>query len=354
MVTLKNIAEKVGVQESTVSRILNRKNSTSMKFAEATIRKVEEAAKNLGYQPNSAARALATRRTGYIGFILSDSVQGGWSNQYFASYLAGAERAARRRGYGLNISLYNLSNLESFVFPKSIGQQSVDGIILCGPTEMSVVNKFSEAHIPAVQIGTNISTEGAVPIISFDTIGGYWKMARRCAGLGHRHMLLCIADNAVSRNKAEQFAARLKEESETSHMELDIFVPPHGLIDLNAARPLMNYWLSHRREDRPTVILGSDQMMAGMTRELFARGIKCPDEVTLVSGTDTLICMLTNPSLTSISYDLKAIAEKAVDSLIDFLDNKVEIPMLQILEGVCDGVVIERESSGPVPRFASL
>lgn len=348
MVTLKNIAERVGVQESTVSRILNRK-TTSMKFASATIKKVEDAARELGYQPNASARALATRRTGYIGFILSDSVQGGWSNQYFASNLAGAERAARRRGYGLNISLYNLSNLENFVFPKSIGQRSVDGIILCGPTEMSVVNKFSEAHIPVVQIGANIAEEGAVPIVSFDTIEGYWKIARYCAHLGHKHMLLCISDSKASMNKAQSFAAKLKEESETSHMRLDFYIPPHGLIDLNAAKPLISHWQSCDPVQRPTVILGSDQMMAGMTRELYARGIRCPEDISLVSGTDTLICMLTNPSLTSISYDLETIAEKAVYSLIDYLDNQREIPMLQMLKGVCDGVVIERESTGPAP-----
>ena len=69
MVTLKKIAEEVGVQESTVSRILNKKYS-SIKFSEETRKKVTETAERLGYQPNAAARALATKRTGYLGSIL--------------------------------------------------------------------------------------------------------------------------------------------------------------------------------------------------------------------------------------------------------------------------------------------
>lgn len=350
MITLKRIAKEVGVQESTVSRILNRKGG-SIKFSAATVEQVMKAAERLGYQPNAAARALATKRTGYIGFILADNIQGGWGNQYFAGYLSGVERACRRYGYGLNICLYNLSNLESFVFPQSVGQRSVDGIILCGPTDIAVVEKFGEANIPAVSIGTNIISPGVIPIISFDTVEGYWKVARHCARLGHRRMLMCSADNVATRFKTECFAERLRSEPETRHMTLDFFIPPHGLIDLNAAQPLMTHWLSLPCEKRPTVILGSDQLMAGLTRELHSRGIKCPEEVSLVSGTDTSICGLTNPALTAIHYNLEAIAESAVEMLVDYLDRQTPMPLQQTLKGEFDGVIIERESCGPCPNI---
>ncbi len=345
MITLKQIAKEIGVQESTVSRIINHKGGP-IKFSPVTVEKVRKMAETMGYQPNAAARALATKKTGYIGFILSDSVQGGWSNQYFAGFLSGVEHVCRNKGYGLNICLYNLSNLENFVFPQSIGQKSVDGIILCGPTDMAVVEKFKNANIPAVLIGSNILRPEAIPVISFDIVEGYWKMARHCAELGHRRMLICSAENEATKFKVKCFSERLHSEAETRHMTLDVFTPPHGLIDLNAAKPLMNYWLSRPEAERPTVILGSDQLMAGLTRELHSHGIRCPEELSLVSGTDTQICGLTNPSLTAIHYDLEAIAGRAVETLTDYLDKQIPMPAQQILKGSFEGVIIQRESCG--------
>lgn len=350
MITQKMIADEVGVRTSTVSRILSGK-SDSVKYSKATVEQVKETALRLGYQPNAAARALVTKRTGYIGFILADCVHSGWGNQYFASLLSGAEEAARNRGYGLNICLYNLSNLEQFVFPQSVRQRSVDGVILCGSTEIAAVEKFSEAHIPAIMIGANVAKPGIISTISFDTIEGYWKIASRYAARGHKRLLLCMGNNDASLIKEERFRSRLKAESATAHMELDTFVPPHGQIDINAAESLVAYWQSLPSSRRHTLILGSDQMMAAMTRELYARKIRCPEEVSLVSGTDTQICALTTPSLTAISYDLKGIAARAVERLTAYLDRKEPLPVLEELKGSFEGVVIERESTGPAPTM---
>ena len=87
--TLKDIAQIAGVNESTVSYVINNKPKAKC-FQEKTRERILNIARDLNYHPNAAARALSTCKTGNIGFILSDQVEGLWENPYWAQMLTGS------------------------------------------------------------------------------------------------------------------------------------------------------------------------------------------------------------------------------------------------------------------------
>ncbi|MBN1553574.1 MAG: LacI family DNA-binding transcriptional regulator [Phycisphaerae bacterium] len=301
----------------TASSILGRRAEN---FAEKTRQAVWKAAKELNYQPNATARALATSRTGHIGFILSDSIAGGWLNAHFARYLAGVEHACRRRGYGLNVSLYNLSNLDTFVFPARVGQRSVDGVILTGQVETEVIEQFREFKIPTISLGQDVEIANLIPSISCDDVSGEVEAIRHAVRLGHRNILKLYPPSRRGIDVSRQVIEQIQKDPETTRCRIELIEPAFGHCDYSAGQPLLEHWLAQPTERRATLVMGSDQTMTTFLKSLQQHGMSCPADVSVISNCESLLCEMSRPSVTSVDYNMEDMGELAVDLLIDHLD----------------------------------
>ena len=125
---LKEFSNFLGLSPTTVSRAL----SGYPEVSEKTRRKVNEAARIHGYQPNLRARALALGRSYSIGHVLSSSNGNELVNPIFGVFISGAAEAGAARGYSINLTIAGQSSEES-VFRKLKAQGSVAGIILQSP-----------------------------------------------------------------------------------------------------------------------------------------------------------------------------------------------------------------------------
>lgn len=339
-IRLKDIAEIVGVKAPTVSRVLNRKDST-IQVSEATRKKIFETAQKLNYQPSAAARALATKRSGYIGYIMSDTIEGGWQNANFSRYLSGIERACRKHGYGLNISLYNLSNIETFIFPERIGQRSIDGLILTGHVEAKIVKRFKEFKIPMIILGRDTELTKLAPGISPDDETGVMDILQYVSRIGHKHILWCMEKKRRSKEKTKNVLERLNKSK--LDIKIQITYSKNGECNYQAGKPLVEEWLQIAPEKRPTLIMSTDQTMTAALQELSAQGCRCPEDVSLVSVCDSRLCLDSNPPMTALDTDMEGQAEKAVMMLIDHLDSKKPLTTeMQIDNYPCK--LIERKS----------
>jgi len=318
-VTLSDIAEAVGVRKSTVSIVLNNRPNR-VKISDRTRRRIFEAAERLGYQPNAAAKALSTKRTGHVGFILSDRVTDGLVNLYYGAIFRGIEHACRQRGYGLNVSLYNLSSVDSFIIPPKVGQRAVDGLILTGYVEAAVVARFREFDIPCVCIGDNVEVAELVPTIACDVVDGLCQAVRHAAELGHRRAILCHEPTRRSREVADLVVQRCAGDPVASRCRLDILEPSAGRCDYDAAACVLEHWLAAPPEERATVIFASDQTQVAMLGLLGARGLMCPRDVSLISSGDTRLSEFANPPLTAVHTDLEQLGRVALDMLVDHLE----------------------------------
>jgi len=283
------------------------------------------AARECSYHPNAAARALSTRRTGHLGFILSDTVADGWANATFAKVLSGVETACHKCGYGLNISRYNLTNLDSFVFPPRVGQRSVDGLILTHYVEAAVVRRFQEFGIPCVCIGDNLEVGGMIPTIACDIVDGLFQAVEYGASLGHRRVVYWNERTRRGREVGRLLIERARANPSTSECRVTMQEIPGGLANYNDGKPIMDYWISLPKEDRPTFVIASDQALLAFLVELVGRDFRCPEDLSLVSSCDTRLCEYSFPPLCSVSYDLEGYGELGAEMLIRHLEEHIPL-----------------------------
>lgn len=152
MITLKDLAEKLDVSVSTVSKALN----GSHEISEHTIARVKALAKYYNYQPNKIALSLKQNKTKTIGVIVPDIL-----NRFFARVLNGIEKAATEKGYNIITCMSNESLEKERSSMQLLSNGSVDGFILAVSEETQLIKDFS--HFEA-------TLRSKVPIVMFDRV----------------------------------------------------------------------------------------------------------------------------------------------------------------------------------------
>jgi DNA-binding LacI/PurR family transcriptional regulator len=157
--TLYDVATQAGVSYQTVSRVIN----DSPNVSPSTRRRVLEAIKALGYQPNKAARMLVTQRTSTLGVITY-----GTSFYGPAHMMVGVEKAAKAAGYRL--LYYNLENAspdEMVSLVETLGGHTVDGIVIISPVQSPIYADLERSlqGMPMVKVGGALGSQKASVII---------------------------------------------------------------------------------------------------------------------------------------------------------------------------------------------
>ncbi len=317
--TMSEIARQIGVSRAAVSAVLN-PNYKTIKISAETRARIQKVIDKNHFFPNAIGQSLKSRQTGHLGFILSDTIAGGWENNYFAKILTGVEAACSGRGYGLNISRYNLSNIDSFVFPRRVGQRSVDGVVLAaGPIQAAVVKRFKEFGIPCVCVGEDVEVAELIPTISCDMVGALHHAVRYGVSLGHRRIGYCFHSTRCGQEVAAKFVEFSKSQRTTKESEIVLMETP-GEGNYSAGGPLAGRWVGMPRDRRPTCLIGNDQIMVGILKEIIRLGFHCPTDLGLISTVDSALCEYSNPGLTSLDIDLAKLGERAAGLLIDHLE----------------------------------
>lgn len=322
--TINDIAQVAGVTKSTVSVVLNNRSSL-IKVSDATRDKIHNAARDLGYHPNAAARALSTKRTGQLGFILSDEITGGFDNVYFANTMSGVEKACRKRGYGLSVSLYNLSNIESFVMPPKVGQKAVDGLVLTGYVEADVVERFRQLDVPCVCIGDNVEISHLIPTFAGDIEDGMKKMLCHAARCGHQNIWYVSAHTRRSVEAIEKATSLARQDAVCERLDVEVILSPVAKCDYSAAGPLLDQWLACDPAVRPSLIICTDQTAVAMLQLMAERGLSCPDDLALVACGDSTLAAYATPPLTALAQQMDNISDYAVEVLINHIEKETPL-----------------------------
>lgn len=194
-VTLKDIAEKTGYSANTVSRALRGKDDIS----EATVEKIKQTAKEMGYINNTIASSLRLGYTNTIAVILGDI-----SNPHFSIMTKEIENCARQYGYSsflLNTNEDSENELRSI---KTAINKNVDGIIICPVQENEENTKFLiDSGVPFIQIGRKSALPEVNYVICDDVMGGY-QATDYLLKKGHERILFLNGPSYVSSAKDRQ------------------------------------------------------------------------------------------------------------------------------------------------------
>ncbi len=325
--TIHDVARKAGVSASTVSRVLNDRPGIS----DETRARVLQAARELGYLPDMAARSLVSGRTMTLGFLIHPRHTLG-PHSFYGEVLTGADKEARKHGYHVVFAAEG-----DVKAPTMVQQNRVDGLILAGcdiPRETIVALKLQ--NVPMVLVDNHVPKVDSIVI---DNVGGAYEAVSHLIELGHREIgFICewFGDLSFS----ERFEGYKK-----ALAEHDLPFDEHLIAEGIPRQPYSGYVAAQRllEASRPTAIFAANDLTAAEAmRALREQGIRVPEDIAIASFDDGELARHTLPPLTTVRVFRKEMGALAARRLLTLLENPDEPPLhMRVFTEL-----VVRESSG--------
>jgi DNA-binding LacI/PurR family transcriptional regulator len=309
--TLKDVALRVGVNPTTAAVVLNRTNSGT-KVSEKTRNAILEAARELGYRPNSLARSLRRGKTGLIG-VYSGYRYLDTRNPFIAELLAGIEEACAERG--LDVLLHTAKREASDEeLLQGLSDGRIDGLLMISPAVNPLGRMVAESHLPAVAISEPFDLLPSV--VADDSAGGRLQI-EHLHERGHRCVLFRGATHELvsATRRREALYARAAELG-VEVVEVDrpgrIHVPQPQREWLTAEEQA----LLQRKDNPATAIVCWEDHSAFITAGwLEANGFGVPRDIAVVGYNGIAVEYPTQFNLTTIDAHWSDVARKGVDLL---------------------------------------
>ncbi|PEG52356.1 LacI family transcriptional regulator [Mycolicibacterium diernhoferi] len=300
-----DVARLAGVSHQTVSRVIN----GSASIRPETKARVEQAISELGYRPNTAARALVTRRSGVIGIVGSNSALYGPS-----SIQRSVEEAARAAGYFSSmVPLAEVTREALADALDHLARQSVEAIVMIAAQEDALaVAHAADSGVPMIVVEGDLSGRGLS--VGVDQIDGARQATRHLISLGHR----AIDHIAGPRTWTEARGRRIGYEEAMRDAGLEVRESPVG--DWTPARGYAIGCELARRSDATAVFVANDQMAIGVLHAFARNGLRVPEDVSVVGFDDLPESAYLNPALTTVRQDFKAVGQRAIELVIATLE----------------------------------
>lgn len=324
MVTIKMIAKKCGYSVATVSKALNDASDIGAETKEY-IRKM---AGEMGYMPNSAARALKTTRTHNFGVLFEDDTNSGLSHEFFSHILESFKHRAEVLGYDISFISDKLGGRD-VTYTEHARYRNCDGVVIASVDYTDqAVRELVSSGIPVVTIDYEFNDCGSV--IS-DNVQGMRDLVTHIHSLGHTKIAFIHGeDTAVTRNRVASFFRTCKE--------LGIEVPEEYVVNgffhdpassALATRKLMGL------KDRPTCILYPDDVSyIGGMNEFERMGISVPDEICAAGYDGIRISQILRPRLTTLQQNAVLMGSSAAEELVRTVnEGKYYIPRRIVVPG---------------------
>lgn len=321
MVTITDVSRRAGVSRSTVSRVVAGNGYVS----EANRKAIEAAIAELGYRPNTLAQALRSNRSNVIGAVFVDV-----GTPYFANMTYGVQRAIRPAGKALMVSSgYADQNEEARAIVELL-DRSCDGIILYleRPMREDVMEMLRRAGIPIVSIGHKPSPVSRGQVI-LDNFGGAQSAMRHLLSQGHRKIvhLSGQADYGDTIARRDGMVAALAEVG----MEMDDLHIVGGEFHQNFGYKATLDLIEERR-DFTAIFAGDDDIAAGVLLALRERGVRVPQDVSVIGFDDAFHAKHMWPPLTTVRQPMDAIGEAAARLLLELLANPTSGPLRSVID----------------------
>ncbi|WP_167758850.1 LacI family DNA-binding transcriptional regulator [Thermaerobacter sp. FW80] len=312
--TIRDVAQRAGVSQSTVSRVINERGYVS----DQTRRRVLEAARALNFRPNFLARSLVQKSTRTLGLVIPDI-----TNPFFPAIVRGVEDAAARAGYTVLLTHTDDDPHREAEAVVQLRERWVDGMIIAPQAyQTSHLHDLVHSGVPTVFID-RVPPRLNVDAVSSDNEHGAWLAVRHLVELGHR----CIAHVAgpktspTAQARLRGYQRALAEAGISFKRDLVFEGGFRFEGGVYAAKQLLN------RRPRPTAVFAANDLMAlGVLHATTEAGVEVPHELAVVGFDDILPAVLVSPPLTTVaqnSYDLGA---RAVELLLDRISGRWQGP----------------------------
>ncbi|MFF5186883.1 LacI family DNA-binding transcriptional regulator [Streptomyces sp. NPDC000345] len=307
--TSRDVAQAAGVSQAAVSLVLGDK--WRGRVSETTAERVREAARELGYRPNLAARNL---RLGHTRTVLL--VVPALTTEFFAGVYTGAARVAADHGFG--VVLYpSPEGIGPARDPFASAQAALDGVI-ASSMAADALTAIRGDQLPLVMLDSDPTGSLGAATVNLDITDGTRQVADHLLGLGHRHFLHLAADipSWTFDIRARELAARVAAIPGTT------LRTAHTPMTIEGALAATETALDTPGPHPTAVVCDDDKLAAGVYKALRRRGLRIPDDVSVTGVDDIALAAALDPELTTVRLDAELFGERGMQALLAVLDGR--------------------------------
>ncbi len=330
-VTLKSVAERVGLTPSTVSAVLNN-SSASYSVPEHTQQRILAAARELNYRPNFFARSLRVKRTYTIGVILEEI-----GDPYGSLIISGIERYLREQNFFFLTVAHRHDKKLLTTYSAMLQERGVEGFITVD------LLLTEEPSLPTVAVAGHRKINRVTNIV-LDHHHAASLALKHLVDLGHDKIAF-MKGSSVSADSDDRWDAICEVAR-----QLGIRMRPELIVQLEGDDPTPNLGypfakqLLARKQPFTALFAYNDMSAIGSISALHEAGLRVPDDVSVVGFDDIQSAAYINPPLTTVKQPLQKMGEIAARTLLDRIENRVKyIPEIAIEPEL----VVRRSTASP-------
>lgn len=333
-VTIKDVAALAGVSPSTVSRTCKDHPSISRQTKE----KVRRAMAELGYEPNFQASSLATQNSRTIGIILPPSRKEAYQNAFYLEVIRGVSQYCNQRQY-INTVITGENEEEILQVIRTMVKNGLaEGFILLYSREQDPVMEYLyEEGLLYVLIGKAYRYVNQTIYVDNDNVLAGAEATDYLLERGHRKIAYLSGDHSLLFNYDRKSGYLLALARRQIPFRAEFCIEMIG--EPGRQEELLKELFS--KEDRPTAVLVSDDILAMMLEKVcISLGLSIPEDVSVISFNNSLLAQLTVPPLTSVDVHSEQLGVEAAAQMISHIEN----PELIATKIIVPHHIAERES----------
>ena len=319
MITIKDISNACGLSVATVSRALNNQNEVNPKTAE----RVREIARQMGYYPNAAARALKTNRSYNIGVLYENLMD----HEYFSLVIDKIRHTAETKGYDITF-LSNAIGNSQLNYYEHAKYRGLDGIIILqGDFSAAQIRQLALSEFPCVSLDHKYDS---CDCVSSDNREGIAQIVRKAYEAGHRRIAFIHGEvGSVTNARIDGF----RKECESLAIDIPAEYIQSGCYhEPDSSRVITKKLMS--LPVPPTCILFPDDYASfGGLNELEKIGYRVPEDISIIGYDGIRLAEKLRPHLTTYRQDYEKIGELAVMLLTDAIENPLHRPQTVTVTG---------------------
>ena len=309
MVTLKQLAEKLNVSVSTVSKALHE----SEEISKETIERVKTLAKQLNYQPNKVAISLKSNKTKTLGVIIPNIL-----NHFFAKVLFGIEDEATKKGYDIIICMSNESYTKELQSLEVLGNGSVDGFIISIAEETQIKNQSQhfesilQQNIPIVmfdRVADNVNCDKVI----IDDFGAAYEATNHLLNEGRKNIVLLsdIEELSVGKLRVNGYLKALEDAEQYKNKPILVHIGNEDHVEDSIDA------LFHQNPDVDGILSIDNTTAVVALHKALKKGYDVPGNLSIIGFSDDNVLSFTDPKLSTISQHAIDIGRASVDLLLE-------------------------------------
>jgi LacI family transcriptional regulator len=333
--TIRDIADLAGVSIATVSRVLNDRPDVAPGTRETVLQVVREH----GFSTNRGARGLSSGRTGIVGLTLPLV-----ADAYFGPILSGASEALYEQDMRIMLCPTQHEHDREVSLLERLMRGTTDGAILMLPEESTEeLLHLQELGYPFVVVDPRETPPDGIPCVSAMHAAGAKVATEHLLALGHRRIGAITGAPGWYANEERMIGFRAALAAEGLLPDPSLVVASDWRIPRGeeAAEELLS------QPDPPTAIFGfNDNVAIGALKAARRRGLRVPDDLSIVGFDDTFQAEIATPTLTTVRQPLAELGRMGVSLLTRLIEGQ----RLEALRIELATTLVVRDSTGPAPR----